>query len=181
MAKAACPMARRVTFLAISSALAVCTEVKTKQYTAPEGCIKTYRVATGRVLTSRGLVEDPTVNAIMKEAFSGQMNPLKIKQAGQDADIELRFMGGNGADVQTDDLALGDMAMWNIGGPQPISGRSYKKSNLLIGAFDNRSKQTLWAARCTDNFGDPNKLQERIQKAVAKAFAKFPKKMVCGT
>ena len=181
MAKLASRITRRFTFLAISSALALCTEVKTKKYTDPEGCINTYRVATGRVLTTRGLVEDPTVNAIMKEAFSGQMNPLKIKEAGKDADIELRFMGGNGAGVQIDDPTLGDMAMWNIGGPQPISGRSYKKSNLLIGAFDNRSKQTLWAARCTDNFGDPNKLQERIQKAVAKAFAKFPKKMVCGT
>src|SRR4051794_12073379 len=174
-------MIRRFTFLVVSSALAISGQVKTRQYTDPEGCIKSYRLASGRVLTSRGLVEDPTVNAIMKEAVSAQMNPLKIREAGKDADIEVRFMGGNGAGLQVDDLAVGDMAMWNVGGLQPSSGRTYKKSDLLIAAFDNRSNQTVWAARCTDKFGDPNKLQDRIQKAVSKAFSKFPKKMLCST
>jgi Domain of unknown function (DUF4136) len=174
-------MTSRFTFALLFFVIAVRGEVKTKQYTDPEGCIRTYRLATGRVLTSRGLVEDPTVNAIMKEAVSAQMNPLKISEAGKGADLEIRFMGGNSAGLQVDDLAIGDVAMWDIGGPQPISGRTYKKSNLVIAAVDNRSNRTIWAARCTDKFGDPNHLQERVQKAVAKAFAKFPKKLACST
>jgi hypothetical protein len=71
--------------------------------------------------------------------------------------------------------------MWNIGGTQPVSGRTYKTSALVIAAVERRSNRTIWAARCTDKFGDPAHLQERIQKAVAKAFAKFPKKLTCGT
>src|SRR4051812_34314999 len=174
-------MTSRFTFVVLLYVVTVCGEVKTKQYTDPEGCIRTYRLATGRVLTSRGLIEDPTVNAIMKEAVLTQMNPLKISQAGKGADLEIRFMGGNSAGLQVDDLAVGDVAMWDIGEPQPISGRTYKKSNLVIVAVDNRSNRTIWAARCTDKFGDPNHMQERIQKAVSKAFAKFPKKLVCST
>jgi hypothetical protein len=174
-------MTSRLPFILLLCVVTVCGEVKTKKYTDPEGCVGTYRIATGRVLTPRGLVEDPTVNAIMKEAVSAQMNPLKISEAGKSADLEIRFMGGNSAGLQVDDLAVGDMAMWDIGGPQPISGRTYKKSNLVIAAVDNRSNRTIWAARCTDKFGDPNHLQERVQKAVAKAFAKFPKKLACST
>jgi len=174
-------MRRGWTIAAFLVATAAYGQVKTKLYVDPEGCIKSYRLARGRVLTSRGLIEDPTVNAIMKDAVSAQMSGMKIAEADKDADVEIRFMGGSGAGLQVDDLAVGDVAMWDIGGPQAVSGRTYKKSSLVIGAVDNRSKRTIWAARCSDKFGDPAHLQERIQKAVTKAFAKFPKKFACGS
>jgi hypothetical protein len=161
------------------SAIAAYGQVKTKLYGDPEGCVKTYHLATGRVLTSRGLIEDPTVNAIMKDAVSAQMNELRIAGAGKGAELEIRFMGGNSAGLQTDDLAVGDVAMWDIGGAPAVAGRTYKKSSLVIAAVDNKSNRTLWAARCTDKFGDPAHIQERIQKAVAKAFSKFPKTFAC--
>jgi Domain of unknown function (DUF4136) len=156
-------------------------QVKAKLYGEPETCVKTYRLAPGRVLTSRGLIEDPTVNTIMSGAVSAQMKQLKISEAGKAADVEIRFMGGNGAGLRVDDLSVGDVAMWNIGGPQSVSGGTYKKSNLLIAVVENSSNRTLWAVRCTDKFGDPNRLQQRIEKAVAKAFSKFPKKLTCTT
>jgi hypothetical protein len=117
----------------------------------------------------------------MKNAVSVQMNRMKIAEVDKDADVEIRFVGGNGAGLQVDDLAVGDVAMWDIGGSPAVSGRTYKKSSLVIAVVDNRSKRTIWAARCSDKFGDPNKMRERIQKAVAKAFAKFPKRFVCGS
>jgi hypothetical protein len=156
-----------------------CAQVKTKLYQEPESCFRTYRLATGRVLTSQGLIEDPTVNAIMKTAVSAQMNGLKIAEANQNAELEVRFMGGNSAGLQVDDPSLGDIAMWDIGGPQAIPGRTYKKSSLVIAAVEKKSNRTVWAARCTDKFGDPSHMQERIQKAVTKAFAKFPKRLAC--
>jgi len=166
-----------ITLAAISAAYA---QVKTKLYSEPESCFKTYHLATGRVLTSKGLIEDPTVNAIMKDAVSAQMNELKIAEAGKSAEMEIRFMGGNSAGLQVDDLTVGDVAMWSIGAPQAVSARSYKKSNLVIVVVDSKSNRTVWAAQCIDKFGDPNHLQERIQKAVDKAFSKFPKKLACG-
>lgn len=117
----------------------------------------------------------------MKLAVSEQMGGMKIAEADKGADVEIRFMGGNGAGLQVDDLMVGDVAMWDSSGPVAESGRTYKKSSLVIAAFDNRSKHTIWAARCSDKFGDPAHLQERIDKAVAKAFAKFPKKFACGS
>ena len=156
-------------------------QVKTKLYATPEGCFKTYNLATGRVLTPRGLIEDPTVNAIMKDAVSAQMNVLKITETDKSqAQIEVRFLGGAGADLQVESPTMGDYMTWDIGGPASVPGRTYKKSHLVIGVFDLKSNQTVWAAQCTDKFGDPNEIRERLQKAVAKAFAKFPKKLVCG-
>src|SRR4051812_17563427 len=98
-------------------AAALSAQVKAKLYGVPETCVKTYRLAPGRVLTSRGLIEDPTVNAIMTSAVSVQMKQLRISEAGKAAEIEIRFMGGNGAGLRVDDLSVGDVAMWNIGGP----------------------------------------------------------------
>jgi hypothetical protein len=155
-------------------------KVKTKSYAQPESCFRTYRLVTGRVLTSRGLVEDPTVNAIMKDAVSKQMQGLKISEAGKSADIEVRFIGGSSAGLQVDDLDVGAVAMWNIGGPVSVNGRTYTTSNLGIAIVENSSNHTIWAASCTDKFGDPAHLQERIQKAVAKAFSKLPKNLACG-
>jgi uncharacterized protein DUF4136 len=174
-------MITRVIFGVVLCVAAACGEVKAKLYTNPPGCFKTYHLATGRVLTTRGLIEDPTVNTIMKDAVSMEMKGLKIAEAPKSsAELEVRFMGGNTAGLQADDLTTGDVAMWDVGGPQAIEGRTYKKSNLVIVVVDNKSNRTLWAARCTDKFGDPNHVRERIQKAISKAFAKFPKSLGCG-
>jgi hypothetical protein len=170
----------RLLALALACIPGICADVKTKVYTDPEGCFRTYRLAPGRVLTSRGLIEDPTVNAIVKEALSAQMNSLNIAEAEQGADVEFRFMGGSGAGLQVDaPSAVGDAMMWDIGGPQGVPGRTYKKSTLVIGVFDKRSNKTVWTATCTDKFGDPSKMRERIDKAIEKAFSKFPKTFAC--
>ncbi len=173
-------MITRLTFTAIVCAAAVCgQQVKAKLYGNAEGCFKTYDVAAGRFLTSRGLIEDPTINGIVKDAVAAEMNKLNIAQSDMRPELEVRFMGGNSAGLQVDSASMGHMMMWDIGGPQAVPGRTYKKSTLVIGVVDNKSNRTLWAARCTDNFGDPSKMRERIEKAIAKAFAKFPKKAAC--
>ncbi len=167
--------------VALVSAAGMHAGVKAKVYTDPEGCIRTYHLSPGRVLTSAGLIEDPTVNSIMKQAVSAQMSGMNIAEAESGADLDVRFMGGNGAGLQVDDVGIGDAAVWNVGGAPPVSSRTYKKSALVIAVVDNRSKRTVWAARCSDKFGDPNQLRERIDKAVAQAFQKFPKKFACGS
>jgi hypothetical protein len=173
-------MLPRFIFGAFLCVVAAFGQVKTKLYLNPEGCIKTYHLAVGRVLTSKGLTEDPTVNKIMKNAVSVQMKGLNIAEADKGAEIEVRFMGGNGAGLQIDDPTYGDVAVWAVGGTPAVSGRTYKKSTLVLGVLDNKSNRTLWTAQYKDNFGDPAHLEERIQKAVAKAFGKFPKSFSCG-
>jgi hypothetical protein len=172
-------MAPRLLATALVFATFAPGQVKTKSYARPLSCLSTYHLEPGRVLTSRGLIEDPTVNSIMQGAVASQMKELKISEVDKNAGLIVRFMGGTGAGLQVDDLTMGDVAMWNIGAPIGVSGRTYKKSTLVIVVVDGKSNSTLWAARCSDNFGDPNRLQERIQKAVSKAFAKFPKKIAC--
>jgi Domain of unknown function (DUF4136) len=170
----------RLALTAIVCVGAVCGQkVKTKVYTDSKECFKTYHLETGRVLTAQGLIEDPTVNSIMGEAVATQMNGLKIGSASTAADLVVRFMGGVGAGLQVDDFAVGTYAVWNLGGGLEMSSRTYKKSELVIVVVDGKSNRALWAAQCIDNFGDPNKIKERIENAVAKAFAKFPKNLAC--
>jgi Domain of unknown function (DUF4136) len=172
-------MPLRLIAMALVFAMLVLAELKVKVYAQPSSCISTYHLEPGRVLTSDGLIEDPRVNSIVKQAVAAQMQQLKITEVEQHPGMIVRFMGGTGAGLQVDDLMVGNVAMWNLGGPVVTTSRSYKKSTLVIGVLDGKSNQTLWAARYSDNFGDPEKLQERIQKGVAKAFSKFPKKIAC--
>jgi hypothetical protein len=169
----------RVVLAALFCASVLIGKVKSKVYAQPSACSNTYHLEPGRVLTSRGLIEDPTVNSIMKEAVAAQMKAVKISEAEKDAGLIVRFMGGTGAGLQTDDLMAGEIMMWDIGGPVAVPGRTYKTSTLVFGVVDGKSNQTLWAARCDDKFGDPKHIRERIQKCVSKAFEKFPKKIPC--
>jgi Domain of unknown function (DUF4136) len=174
----------RTCFVAISFLLASATtnaqKVKTNTYEKEHTpCIKTFHMATGRVLTSRGLIEDPQVNQIMHRAVSAQMSAQRVAETKSNPDIEIRFIGGASADIQTEYHPGNDYAVWNIGGYPYVAGRTYKKSVLGIAAVDAKSNKTIWSAQCVDNFGDPKRIEERINNAVAKAFSKFPKSLFC--
>ena len=154
--------------------------VKTKWYTKGNPtCYKTFHLSKGRVLTSQGLTEDPHVNEVMNQALTTALTSRNMEFGGDKAQLDVRFMGGTGADVQVEDVTVGDYAVWAINGPLATTGRAYKKSVLGIAVVDSTAKQTVWAAKVTDNFGDPNKLDERIKNAVAKAFDKFPAELSC--
>jgi hypothetical protein len=155
-------------------------QVKTKLYVKEPGpCAQTYRLDKGRVLTSKGLIEDPTVNEIMERAIAKEMNGRRIRESAGKPDLIFRFMGGTGAGLQIDDPTAGDMMVWNIGGTFPTSSKYYKKSALFIAAVDGHNQQTIWAAKCSDKFGDPARLEERINKAVTSAFKKLPAFLTC--
>jgi uncharacterized protein DUF4136 len=162
--------------LASANAQKVKTSTYEKEHTP---CIKTFHMAPGRVLTSRGLIEDPQVNQIMHRAVSAQMSAQRVTETASNPDIEIRFIGGASADIQTEYHPGNDYAVWDIGGSPAIPGRTYKKSTLGIAAVDPKTNKTIWAAQCVDQFGDPNRIEVRINSAVAKAFSKFPKSLVC--
>ena len=94
----AVPMVFRVTFAAFICVAAIYgQQVKTRLYSDSKECFNTYHLETGRILTSHGVVEDPTINAMMKDAVATQMSALKIGGADNNADLVVRFTGGNGA------------------------------------------------------------------------------------
>ena len=174
-------MLARFSLVLFLAGATVCGDVKTKVYETPSACVKTYHVATGKVLTRSGVVEDPTVNSLIKSAVSAQMQRLNIAEADKNPDIEVRFIGGNSAGLQVYDPRVGDIAMWDIGAPVAVQGHTYKKTTLVMAVVETHTNRTLWAAQCSDRFGDPARMQERIDKAVQKAFAKFPEKVACGS
>src|SRR3954470_3497415 len=158
----AVPTVFRVTIAASICVAAVCgQQVKTRLYSDSKECFNTYHVETGRILTSHGVVEDPTINAMVKEAVGTQMSALKIGGADdKSADLVVRFTGGNGAGVQIDDFAMGTYAVWDLGGSVAVSSRTYKKTALVIVLVERKSNRAVWAALCVDKFGDPGRAKE---------------------
>ena len=63
-------------------------------------------------------------------------------------------MGGNGAGLQTDDPTVGDVAAWALTGSPTVSGKTNKKSTLVLGvSVDSKSK--------TEHYGQPDQRQLR--------------------
>jgi hypothetical protein len=154
--------------------------VKTKVYVkTPGACAHTYLMERGRVLTRSGLVEDDKTNQYVGEALDRQLSQRGISKVGAKPDLVFRFMGGNSAGLQIDDPTAGDFMMWDIGGTFPESSRTYKKSTLYLAAIDGEKKTTIWSSVATDKFGDPKHVEERINKAIADSFKKFPSFLIC--
>jgi hypothetical protein len=154
--------------------------VKTKLYVKDSGrCAHTYYVERGRILTRKGLVEDPHVTDLVRHAIGNQMNARDIRESAATPDLIFRFMGGNSTGLQIDDPTVGNVMVWDLGGNFSSSSHTYKKTTLFVVAVDGRTQQTIWSASCSDKFGDPKRVEERIKKAVEGAFKKFPKFISC--
>ncbi len=164
----------------LAAASANAQKVKTTVYEKKSSpCVKTYRIGVGRVLTTRGLVEDPKINEIVDGAVSAQMADRHITQTATNPDIVIRFMGGTGMGLTYNDASVGMYAVWDIYGSPSNTGRAYQKNYLGLAVVNAKTNEPIWSAECTDNFADPKHMEERINGAIAKAFSKFPKFLVC--
>ena len=155
-------------------------KVKTTLYEKKNSpCLRTYRIGVGRVLTPRGLIEDPTINGIVDRAVGAQMTDRHITQTAANPDMVIRFMGGISMGLTSGDNLTGMYAAWDIYGSPANTGRVYQKNYLGIAVVNAKTNEPIWSAECVDNFADPQHMEERINGAITKAFAKFPKFLVC--
>lgn len=67
-----------------------------------------------------------------------------------------------------------DVKQWGYFGRQ-IDVTEYKEGTLLIDVVDAKTKTLVWRGTATDDISDRELSSEKIGKAVAKMFAKFPK------
>ena len=163
-----------------AAASANAQKVKTTLYEKKSSpCLKTYSIAVGRVLTPRGIVEDPKFNDIVDRAVGAQMADRHITQTAVNPDTVIRFMGGISMGLTYNDDSMGMYAVWDIYGSPSNTGRAYQKNYLGLVVVDAKTNKPIWSAECTNNFADPKHMEERINGAMAKAFSKFPKFLVC--
>lgn len=146
----------------------------------PKGT-STFHWHKGFVLTKAGQTEDPAVDTMVHNAVAKEMTARGFTESTGKDGLELSYMGGISADIRTDSIFMGDYMVWGtaggttyVDGQVYASGRTYKKSSLIITVVDPVPNKAVWAARATDNFGNPSELEQRINKAVAKSFDKFP-------
>ncbi len=168
-----------ITGLLLAAISASAQKVKTTVYAKNSTCLKTYRIGVGRVLTPRGIVEDPKINGIVDRAVAAQMADRHITQTSDNPDVVIRFMGGISMGLTAGDAPLGTYAIWDIYGSSGYTGRAYQKNYLGLAVVNAKTNEPIWSAECTDNFADPKHMEERIDSALAKAFSKFPKSLVC--
>ncbi len=150
--------------------------VKAKTYESIPAGTTTYHWRPGRVLTDKGLNDNPMVDAIVRKAVEQQMNSRGFTEVTGTGGLEVSYMGGVSTALQIDDPTLGDYMTLNIGGSFGVQGYTYKKSGLVITVVDRVTGKAAWAALATDNFGQVSQLEQRIDKAVTKSFDKFPVK-----
>lgn len=163
-----------VSFLILVPSAAIAQKVETRSFEKiPEG-LSTFHWHKGWVLTKAGQVDDPAFEAMIHKAVAQEMIAHGFAESTGKDGLELSYMGGISAGVRTDSLWVGDYMVWATGGNVAVDGRTYKKSSLIITVVDPVPNKAVWAARATDNFGQVSDLQERVDRAVKKAFDKFP-------
>jgi Domain of unknown function (DUF4136) len=158
-------------------AKAVGQKVEAKQFQAIPAGLSTYHWHKGWVLTSKGQVEDQSLDAMVHKAVAQEMSLRGFTESTGKDGLELSYMGGISAGIRTDSIWVGDYMTWATGDVSiHVDGRTYKKSSLIITVVDPVPNKAVWAARATDNFGQPSDLEQRVDRAVAKSFDKFPVK-----
>lgn len=127
---------------------------------------KTYELVKPARSTGNPLMDQRIVTAI-----NGQMVQKGFQQVENNPDVQVTY--GTGLQRQRSATATG-MGRLRMG---TISENISNAGTLVVDISDSHTKQLLWRATATDTLSDnPDKNSQKIQKAVAKMFAKYPPK-----
>jgi hypothetical protein len=131
---------------------------------------KTYQLVKPVRSTGNPLMDRRIVTAI-----DGQMAQKGFQQVENNPDVQVTY--GTGLQRQRSATATGMGRLRMGGGMGTISQNISNAGTLVVDISDSHTKQLLWRGTATDTLSDnPDKNSQKIQKAVAKMFAKYPPK-----
>jgi hypothetical protein len=131
---------------------------------------KTYNLVKPARSTGNPLMDQRIVTAI-----DGQMAQKGFQQVENNPDVQVTY--GTGLQRQRSATATGMGRLRMGGGMGTINENISNAGTLVIDISDAHTKQLLWRATATDTLSDnPDKNSQKIQKAVAKMFARYPPK-----
>jgi hypothetical protein len=131
---------------------------------------KTYKLVKPVRSTGNPLMDQRIVRAI-----DAQMAQKGFQQVENNPDVQVTY--GTGLQRQRSATATGMGRLRMGGGMGTINENISNAGTLVVDISNAHTKQLLWRGTATDTLSDkPDKNSEKIQKAVAKMFAKYPPK-----
>jgi hypothetical protein len=130
---------------------------------------KTYKLVKPLRSTGNPLMDQRIVTAI-----DGQLAQKGLQQVETNPDVEVTY--GTGLQRQRSATATG-MGRMRMGGMGTISQNISNAGTLVVDISDSHTEKLIWRGTATDTLSDnPDKNSQKIQKAVAKMFVKYPPK-----
>jgi Domain of unknown function (DUF4136) len=131
---------------------------------------RTYQLVKPARSTGNPLMDQRIVTAI-----DAEMAQKGFQQVENNPDVLVTY--GTGLQRQKSATATG-MGRWRMGGGMGTINQNISNAGtLVVDISDSHTKQLVWRGTATDTLSDnPDKNSQKIQKAIAKMFKKYPPK-----
>ncbi len=122
----------------------------------------------------------PLIHERVVAAIDQQMSAKGFQKTESNPDVYVTYMSDDDEQLRIDTKHFGYRmgSAWYWGGGRGTSTstvRSYTKGTLVLDMWDARAKQLIWRATASDIVSEnPEKNTTKVNKAVARMFAKFP-------
>lgn len=131
---------------------------------------KTYKLVKPLRSTGNPLMDQRIITAI-----DDQLAQKGFHQVENNPDVEVTY--GTGLQRQRSATATGMGRLRMGGGMGTINENISNAGTLVVDISDSHTQKLVWRGTATDTLSDkPDKNSQKIQKAVAKMFAKYPPK-----
>ncbi len=135
---------------------------------------KTWAFVPDRDQGHHGVLADATMRERVEGALAHQLKEsgLRPAAAGETADVLVRYTGdiGTGKTIRTSAGAVENMADMGYATLQYATQRA----TLMVDLVDSSTKLLAWRLYVDQSYGGPNDPPNKMQKALAKGFAKYP-------
>ena len=118
--------------------------------------------------TTNNLVDERVRNAV-----NGQLAMKGMSEDPLNPDFFVTFFVGQSERTEIDTFGYASAPRWRAGWGD-VMVRNHREGTLIIDIIDAKTGRLAWRAYCTDTMADPKHLERQINKAVAKAFKKYP-------
>ncbi len=120
---------------------------------------------------------DPMLSDQIKAAVDSQLALKGLKKVeGDDADLFIAFQVSVSQEKQWDAIGYGGRYR-TMGGMGSMTSSTINIGTLVVDMYDSAQKKQVWRGDATKTLNpskDPQKNQERLQKAVAKLLKNYP-------
>ena len=133
---------------------------------------KTYQWQKSRNRSKNPALSNELIDKKIRNAITGRLNAKGLREEPDGkADLLVSYDLGSGTKTETELAPSGARGR----GTRRVRVR-YTEGTLIIDLRDSSNKNLVWRAVSVDTASDPNKLGERLDKDVKKAFDRYPPK-----
>jgi hypothetical protein len=135
---------------------------------------KTWGWIPDREKDQHGVLVDATMRQRVETELTYQLGQRGLKPAGdgETPDVLVKYSGdiGTGKTIRTSAGSVANMADMGYATAQFAT----QKATLMVDLIDASTKALAWRLYLDQNYGGPNDPPDKMRKALAKGFAKYP-------